>query len=129
MSTYKRKQTRKPSRGIGDTIEKITKATGIEKAVKFIAGEDCGCEERKAKLNALVPYRQPLCMTEFEYNWMKTFREQQNTTITHMESEEIAKMYHRIFQLKRVYKPCTCNPREWQRMINELNAVFETYDA
>ena len=29
------------SEGLGDTVEKITKATGIKKAVKFIAGEDC----------------------------------------------------------------------------------------
>ena len=35
------------SSGLGDTVEKITEATGIKKAVKFIAGEDCGCNERK----------------------------------------------------------------------------------
>ena len=33
------------SEGVGDTVAKITKATGIEKAVKFLAGEDCGCDE------------------------------------------------------------------------------------
>lgn len=127
MSTYKRKQTKKPSQGIGDTLEKITETTGIKKAVKFLAGEDCGCDERKAKLNALMPYRQPLCMTESEYNWMTNFREQKSETITHNESEQIAAMYHRIMQLKRIYRPCTCNPREWQRMINELNSVYDTY--
>ena len=41
------------STGVGDTVQKITKATGIEKAVKFLAGEDCGCDERKEKLNYL----------------------------------------------------------------------------
>ena len=41
----------KASKGLGDTVEKITTATGIKKAVKFIAGEDCGCDERKEKLN------------------------------------------------------------------------------
>ena len=129
MSTYKRKRTRKPSQGIGDSIEKTTEATGIKAAVKFLAGEDCGCDQRKEKLNNLFPYRQPLCMTEEEYNWMTAFREAESTTITHEESETIAKMYHRIFQLKRIHRPCTCNPREWQRMINELNSVWETYGA
>ena len=43
------------SKGLGDTIDKITTATGIKKVVKWIAGEDCGCEERRAKLNALFP--------------------------------------------------------------------------
>ena len=50
MEENKPKQTRKRkpiSKGLGDTVEKITKATGIEKVVKFIAGEDCGCDKRK----------------------------------------------------------------------------------
>lgn len=42
------------SKGLGDTIEKITTATGIKKVVDKISeatGKDCGCEERKARLN------------------------------------------------------------------------------
>ena len=45
------------SKGLGDSIEKITKITGIEKVVKNIAGEDCGCKERKEALNKLFPYK------------------------------------------------------------------------
>ena len=48
------------SKGLGDTIEKITEATGIKKAVEVFTkatGIDCKCEERKAKLNNLIPYR------------------------------------------------------------------------
>jgi hypothetical protein len=49
------------SRGLGDTIAKFTRATGIEKAVKTVAKavgiEDCGCSKRQEKLNELVPYR------------------------------------------------------------------------
>lgn len=37
--------------GIGDTIARITKATGIERVVKTVVGEDCGCEERRQLLN------------------------------------------------------------------------------
>jgi hypothetical protein len=43
------------SRGLGDTIEKITTKTGIKKAVKTITNamgiEDCGCDGRKESLN------------------------------------------------------------------------------
>ena len=39
-----KKSVEKQSKGLGDTIAKITKATGIDKVVKFIAGEDCGCD-------------------------------------------------------------------------------------
>ena len=36
----------KKSKGLGDTVAKITKATG----------KDCGCGERKDTLNRLFPY-------------------------------------------------------------------------
>tara|TARA_Y100001938_G_scaffold3094_1_gene3838 strand:+ start:686 stop:850 length:165 start_codon:yes stop_codon:yes gene_type:complete len=50
---------KKKSKGLGDTIEKITKATGIKKVVEKVnkvTGRDCGCEERKEALNRLFPY-------------------------------------------------------------------------
>ena len=46
--------------GLGDTIEGITKATGIKKAVEIVAKaagvKDCGCGKRKDALNKLFPY-------------------------------------------------------------------------
>jgi len=48
----------KRSRGLGDTIEKITRATGIKKVVDKITGEkDCGCKKRKEALNKAFPYK------------------------------------------------------------------------
>lgn len=44
------------SRGLGDTVAKITRATGIDRAVKAVAGKGCGCGKRQKKLNARVPY-------------------------------------------------------------------------
>ena len=47
------------SKGLGDTIEKITTATGIKKvvdAVKKVTGKDCGCGKKKKNLNRLFPY-------------------------------------------------------------------------
>ena len=47
------------SKGLGDSIEKITKATGIKKVVDKVAkatGKDCGCNKRKDTLNRLYPY-------------------------------------------------------------------------
>jgi len=47
------------SKGLGDTIEKITKATGIKKVVDTVSkavNKDCGCAKRKNKLNRLFPY-------------------------------------------------------------------------
>ena len=42
--------------GIGDVIAAATRATGIDRVVKAIAGEDCGCPHRQAALNKLVPF-------------------------------------------------------------------------
>jgi hypothetical protein len=39
---------------LGDDIERVTKVTGIKKAVDYLAekaGKDCGCSARKAKAN------------------------------------------------------------------------------
>lgn len=48
------------SKGLGDTVEKITKATGIKSAVKTITKaigvEDCGCDKRRDTLNRIFPY-------------------------------------------------------------------------
>ena len=46
----------KKSRGLGDTIAKFTKVTGIKKLVKRVVGEKCGCSERQAALNRFLPY-------------------------------------------------------------------------
>jgi hypothetical protein len=49
----------KKSKGLGDSIEKITKATGIKKVVDTVSKvvkKDCGCGKRKDTLNRLFPY-------------------------------------------------------------------------
>jgi hypothetical protein len=47
------------SKGLGDTIEKITKVTGIKKVVDTVSkatGKDCGCGQRRDTLNRVFPY-------------------------------------------------------------------------
>ena len=47
------------SKGLGDTIEKITKVTGIKKVVDTVSkatGKDCGCSAKKDTLNKRFPY-------------------------------------------------------------------------
>jgi hypothetical protein len=44
------------SKGLGDTIEKITTAIGIKAVADKIPG-DCGCGKRKEKLNNMFPYK------------------------------------------------------------------------
>ena len=48
------------SKGFGDTIAKITHATGLDKVAdkvaKMAGKEDCGCGRRKDILNEIFPY-------------------------------------------------------------------------
>ena len=48
------------SRGLGDTIKKVTSATKLDKMAEKIAqvmgAKDCGCDKRQDKLNKMFPY-------------------------------------------------------------------------
>lgn len=54
---YKRYVRGTRGAGWGDKVAEFTEATGIDKVAKSIANvlgfEDCGCEERRVKLNEL----------------------------------------------------------------------------
>lgn len=49
------------SKGLGDTIAKVTHAVGLDKVAETVAKavgkEDCGCNKRRQKLNEIFPYR------------------------------------------------------------------------
>ncbi len=48
------------STGLGDSVEKFTKATGIKKMVDTMSkglNIPCGCEEKKKTLNKMFPYK------------------------------------------------------------------------
>ena len=52
------------SKGLGDSIEKFTPATGIKTFTHFLARngvfgkkKDCGCNKRKETLNKKFPYK------------------------------------------------------------------------
>lgn len=47
-----------PSRGLGDVVAKVARATGLATAVKAFAGEGCGCGQRRAALNRAMPFRE-----------------------------------------------------------------------
>lgn len=44
------------SKGLGDTVEKITTITGVKSLFEKFH-KDCGCKERKEKLNQKFPYK------------------------------------------------------------------------
>ena len=48
------------SRGLGDDIEKFTKASGIKRLVDNVSkglNIPCGCQSRRDALNKILPYK------------------------------------------------------------------------
>lgn len=52
------KEEHLPSKGLGDTVEKILLRIGISQSkVKSLLGvKECGCDNRKEFLNRIFPY-------------------------------------------------------------------------
>ena len=119
------KQQAKESKGLGDTVEKITEVTGIKKIVKSMFGEDCGCDERKEKMNIAFPTRRTIeCMTEEMYD---TFgRIKGLSSLGSSERAEVARIHAHVFKHK-VVVPCTCSPKRWAQFMSELTKVYDSY--
>ena len=52
---------KKKPKGLGDSIERFTKATGIHNlahlSAKVVGKKDCVCKKRKDALNKMFPYK------------------------------------------------------------------------
>jgi hypothetical protein len=107
---------------LGNKVEKFTTATGIKKAVKFLAGEDCGCDERKEKLNEV--YRGAKCLTEQEYNFLEANLYKNKINIPNQT--ELKNIWIRVFNKKFPDGGCTsCFFRN--TLVPDLKRYFEKY--
>lgn len=112
------------SEGLGDTIEKVLEVTGVAKVAKWLLGEDCGCDERKAKLNELFPYRKPLCLEENEFTYLDEWFSRNTDRVTPIEQIEIFKIHSRVFQVRNELTSC---PSCVASRIDDLRKVYNQY--
>ena len=115
--------SKKQSKGLGDTIEKITEATGIKKAVKFLFGEDCGCDERKEILNEWFPYVE--CLKHSEYKYLTNYFNLKKTTVSFNERKELIKIYNRIFKKNQKDTSCASCIKN---IVDSLKRVYNEYE-
>ena len=115
---------KKQSKGFGDTIAKITEATGIDKLVKFVAGEDCGCEERKEKLNKLFPYVKPNCLTEEEFKTLDEFFSLNTQQVTNVQQRDLVKVSNRVFNRQDQQTSCSSCLRD---LVGKLKVIYNEY--
>ena len=119
------KKHKEKSSGVGDTIEKITKVTGIDKLAKWALGEDCGCDDRKKTLNHIFPYQKPNCLTESEYNYLnKLFSKPKNTVSSKVQSE-ILQIFNRVFNERR--EMTSCSSCFLNGVYSKLERIFKEY--
>lgn len=112
------------SNGLGDQIEKITKATGIKKAVDTVfdaMGKDCGCDKRKEKLNELFPSKKPECFTQEEFNLMQMAVDTNKNTFTAEETKTYTAIYNRVFNQKVGCIPCSFKNTVWKQLVKVYN--------
>ena len=112
------------SEGLGDTVEKVLEATGISKVAKWLLGEDCGCDERKQKLNELFPYRKALCLEENEISYLNEWFNKNTDKVTPIEQVELFKIHSRVFQVRNELTSC---PSCVLERINDLRKVYNQY--
>ena len=115
----------KKSKGLGDSIAKITKATGIDKLAKKVLGEDCGCEERRKKLNQMFPAFKNI--RQFTEDELKIYDEvipliEKKGNITREQKPIVNALYKGVFGNNPQWKSCSpCN----KQIMNNLKKVYE----
>ena len=117
---------KKQAKGLGDTIESITEATGIKAAVEMFSkatGIDCGCDERKAKLNELFSYSRTVnCLTETDYNLLTDLITKNE--LTPADQKILTDIYYNVFNYRLQLSSCgSC----WAGKVKELRQVYNEY--
>ena len=101
----------KKSKGLGDTIERITKATGIKAVVdkvSEITGKDCNCNERKNALNKMFPYNKVRQFTEDELKiYEEVLPRLKGGTITGQDQSTLIRLYNKVFNSNK--QPSSCS--------------------
>ena len=120
-----KKSIDKQSKGLGDTIAKITKATGIDKVVKFIAGEDCGCDERQERFNKDFKYKKVRCLNEDDYKYLTNFLANKGTTIGYDDKFRVIGIYNYVFSTneKRTTSCSSCI----SKIVKNLERYMKNY--
>lgn len=123
-----RKTGELPKEGLGDKIEKVTKATGIKAFVEFLnGGKECeGCKKRKEWLNSLRFRRNPLPMTVGEYQYLKDLFKQNRNTLKATEAVRIYEIHARLWNYK-YSPPSSCSSCTIQK-VEDLKELFNAYN-
>jgi len=112
-------------KGLGDQIEQLTKATGIDvivSAISKVTGYDCGCNERKEYLNAKFPnFKNVNCLSELDYTFLTEFFEN-NLELTPILKTALNEIYIRSFDINLEIEGC---PSCWRDYVSNLKQIYD----
>lgn len=111
------------SKGLGDTIEKITKATGIKKVVDLLF-DDCGCDARKEYFNKRYPYTIE-CFTQDEFNYLKPIYDNNVQRLSFTDRVNVLGIYNKTFNKNQEQTSCSSC---WVSILRELKVIYNEYN-
>ena len=99
--------------GLGDTLAKVSGALGLDKVVKAVIGEDCGCDERKDKLNKIFTYKKIECVTEEDFDYLTNFFKGNPSKVSYEQKVRLIEIYNFAFSQNEKTttscSPCVAN--------------------
>ena len=135
---YKEWKKKEQITGLGDVVHKVAKAVGIDKVVKAFTpeGKDCGCDDRKQKLNAMFPIRQPAvrCLTQSQHDQYAKFVE--SRTLDKIIEREHAKLlidltawvFATQHNINDFGSNCGGCGKKLLKMVKKLDEVYYSYE-
>lgn len=115
------KKKRKPkSKGLGDTIAKVTKWAGIEPCES--------CKKRQSKFNKWIPYNSVKNeMTEEQFNdWQQWKTDWNGSTLNDQDMTLIEDIYNSIRHTN--ISPCrNCGGNGWSQIIKIIDSISDKY--
>ena len=93
------------SKGLGDSIERVLKKTGIDKVAKKVLGDDCGCEERKKALNKMFPYSRQFTPDEISI-YESVLPRIKGERISGKDQAIMVKLYNKVFNANKKTSSC-----------------------
>lgn len=117
--------------GLGDVVETITKATGIKAIVDKVSdvlGFDCGCDERKDKLNKIKLFSKKRvinCPSKEELVDLKELLDGIGSTLSRNQQVPVVNYYNSIFSSNKKVTSCGSCAKS---MIDELRLYIKTIE-
>lgn len=118
---------KRKAKGLGDTIEQFTEATGIKAGVEKLAeaiGWDCGCDKRKEVLNQMFPYKKINCLNEEDYEYLNYWFSIDRHQVSILEQTKLREIYYNVFEERLEQTSCeSC----WRDYISRIRKVYIEY--